>query len=84
MSRRIPLFTLSGVPNADIAVHPFTTEDGLGLSMLRFHRAESKDVVLIVHGLTTSSDMSSCRSTTTWFVSFSTTDSATCGRWTTG
>lgn len=57
MSRRIPLYTLSGVPNADIAVHPFTTEDGLGLSMLRFHRAESKDVVLIVHGLTTSSDM---------------------------
>lgn len=57
MSRRIPLYTLSGVPNADVSVHPFTTADGLGLSMLRFQRGEGDNTVLIIHGLTTSSDM---------------------------
>ena len=57
MKREIPLFTLSGVPDAAITTHPFTTEDGLGLSMLRFQQAPADDVVLIVHGLTTSSDM---------------------------
>jgi len=54
--REIPLFTLSGV-QADISTHPFTTEDMLGLSMLRFTRKPCEDVVLIIHGLTTSSDM---------------------------
>jgi lysosomal acid lipase/cholesteryl ester hydrolase len=39
MKRRIPLFTLTGVPDADVSTHPFTTEDGLGLSMLRFQRS---------------------------------------------
>jgi lysosomal acid lipase/cholesteryl ester hydrolase len=57
VKRRIPLYSLEGVPGADITTHPFTTDDGLGLSMLRFHREESDDVVLVVHGLTTSSDM---------------------------
>ncbi len=57
MSRRIPLFTLAGVPDADVSTHPFSTDDGLGLAMLRFRRRENGDVVLIVHGLTTSSDM---------------------------
>ena len=60
MRRRIPLFTLTGVPDADVSVHPFTTEDGLGLSMLRFNRAgadDDRDLVLVIHGLTTSSDM---------------------------
>jgi lysosomal acid lipase/cholesteryl ester hydrolase len=59
MGRRIALFTLAGVPDADISVHPFDTEDGLGLSLLRFRRdpVDSGEVVLIVHGLTTSSDM---------------------------
>jgi lysosomal acid lipase/cholesteryl ester hydrolase len=59
MKRRIPLFTTEGVRDADASVHPFTTEDGLGLSALRFQRdgGEAEDVVVIVHGLTTSSDM---------------------------
>ncbi|HEX6289389.1 MAG TPA: alpha/beta fold hydrolase [Herpetosiphonaceae bacterium] len=57
MQREIPLYTLEGVPNADISTHYFSTEDGLGLSLLRFCRAPSDDVVLIIHGLTTSSDM---------------------------
>jgi lysosomal acid lipase/cholesteryl ester hydrolase len=42
---------------ADITTHAFNTDDGLSLSMLRFLREESDDVVLVVHGLTTSSDM---------------------------
>src|SRR5262245_20858328 len=61
MRRRIPLFTLEGVPGADASVHPFSTDDGLGLSMLRFTRGpagdQGGDAVLIIHGLTTSSDM---------------------------
>nr|BFE82535.1 hypothetical protein GCM10020093_051360 [Planobispora longispora] len=57
MKRRIPLFTLDGVPDADVSAHPFTTADGLGLNMLRFKRGEGEDLVLVVHGLTTSSDM---------------------------
>jgi len=57
MSSNIPLYTLDGVPNADVSTHYFASGDGLGLSMLRFRRAAAKDVVLIIHGLTTSSDM---------------------------
>jgi lysosomal acid lipase/cholesteryl ester hydrolase len=60
MKRLIPLFALTGVPGADITTHPFTTEDGLGLSMLRFNRAgtaDTDDIILVIHGLTTSSDM---------------------------
>lgn len=50
--------TLEGVPDdADISKHLFRTEDGLDLSLLRFTREPSEDVVLLVHGLTTSSDM---------------------------
>lgn len=55
--RRIALQTLEGVRGADVTTHPFTTGDGLGLSMLRFLREPSDDVVLVIHGLTTSSDM---------------------------
>jgi cholesterol oxidase len=55
--RVIPLYTLDGVPDADVSTHYFATEDLLGLSMLRFLRAPCDDVVLIVHGLTTSTDM---------------------------
>jgi lysosomal acid lipase/cholesteryl ester hydrolase len=54
--REIPLFTLEGV-GADVTTHPFTTEDMLGLSMLRFTRKPCEDVVVIIHGLTTSTDM---------------------------
>jgi lysosomal acid lipase/cholesteryl ester hydrolase len=60
MNREIPLFTLEGVSDAEITTHHFTTEDGLGLSMLRFQREPEKpvrDSIMIVHGLTTSTDM---------------------------
>lgn len=55
--REIPRFTTDGVHNAQITTHPFETADKLGLSMLRFQRKPSDDIVLIIHGLTTSSDM---------------------------
>lgn len=55
--RRIPRFTLEGVQGAEISMHPFSTEDGIGLNLTRFHRADCDDVVLLVHGLTSSSDM---------------------------
>ncbi|MBI1890428.1 MAG: alpha/beta fold hydrolase [Burkholderiales bacterium] len=55
--RRYALFTTEGVTGADITVHPFSTADGLGLTLTRFCRAPSDDVVLVVHGLTNSSDM---------------------------
>jgi lysosomal acid lipase/cholesteryl ester hydrolase len=57
MPFQIPLYTLEGVPNADVSTHYLATEDKLGLSMLRFKRAPTQDIVLIIHGLTTSSDM---------------------------
>jgi cholesterol oxidase len=60
MNREIPLYTLEGVRDAEITTHHFTTEDGLGLSMLRFQREPEKpvrDTIMIVHGLTTSTDM---------------------------
>jgi cholesterol oxidase len=57
MKREIPLYTLAGVKEADITEHPFTTGDGLGLNLTRFRRGESEDIVLIIHGLTTSTDM---------------------------
>jgi cholesterol oxidase len=55
--REIPRFTLEGVPDADVRTYHFTTEDKLGLSLMRFQREPCEDVVLIIHGLTTSSDM---------------------------
>jgi lysosomal acid lipase/cholesteryl ester hydrolase len=57
MDRVIPLHTVEGVPDARISTHPFSTEDRLGLSLQRFTRRPSDDVVLLVHGLTTSTDM---------------------------
>ena len=60
MKREIPLYTLEGVIDCDVTTHYFSTEDGLGLSMLRFNRDpknESGDSIMIVHGLTTSTDM---------------------------
>lgn len=57
MKREIPLFTLEGVKNSAVTTHYFSTPDKLGLSMLRFCKAPCDDVVMIVHGLTTSSDM---------------------------
>lgn len=54
---RIPRFTVQGVKDAAISTHYVTTADHLGLSMFRFQRAPSKDVVVLLHGLTTSTDM---------------------------
>ncbi|HET9139502.1 MAG TPA: alpha/beta fold hydrolase [Actinophytocola sp.] len=55
--RKIPRYTLKGVSGVSVSVHPFATEDQLGLTLTRFLAAESEDVVLLVHGLTSSSDM---------------------------
>lgn len=57
MEREIPLYTLDGVRDADKRTYHFSTEDGLGLSLQRFCRAECQDVVVLIHGLTTSTDM---------------------------
>ncbi|MBU3696035.1 alpha/beta fold hydrolase [Dechloromonas sp.] len=55
--REIPLHTLEGVSDAEVSTHYATTGDGLGISLLRFQRAPCADVVLLVPGLTASSDM---------------------------
>ncbi|MFD0312772.1 alpha/beta fold hydrolase [Streptomyces flavalbus] len=57
MERSIPRYTLAGVPDADVTSHPFTTEDGLGLNLTRFRRHDCDDVVVLLHGLTASSDL---------------------------
>ncbi|WP_018657818.1 alpha/beta fold hydrolase [Actinomadura flavalba] len=57
MTRRIARYTHTGVHDAAVSVHPFSTADGLGLTLTRFHRADSDDVVLLLHGLPASSDM---------------------------
>lgn len=57
MKRRIPRYTHEGVQDATVSEHYFATEDGLGLELTRFHRADSDDVVLLVHGLTSGSDI---------------------------
>ena len=56
----IALYTLEGVKDATVTTHYFSTADGLGLSLLRFNRdpdGVAGDSVMIVHGLTTSTDM---------------------------
>lgn len=55
--REIPLLTLEGVQQAEITTHSVTTGDKIGISLMRFKRSESKDVVVLSHGLTTSTDM---------------------------
>jgi cholesterol oxidase len=57
MAGPIPRYTLDGVTDAEVSVHPFPTDDGLGLNLTRFRRATCDDVVLVVHGLTSSSDV---------------------------
>ena len=57
MPREIPLYTLDGVRDAVVEPHHFSTEDKIGLSMLRFYRGTPGEAVLIIHGLTTSTDM---------------------------
>ena len=55
--RRIPLFTLRGVKDADISTHYIQTLDHIGLTLFRFNRRPCRDVVVLLHGLTTSTDM---------------------------
>ena len=55
--REIPLYTLSGIKDAKVTTHYVTTDDQIGLSILRFQRAPCHDVVILLHGLTTSTDM---------------------------
>ncbi len=58
MGLRIPpRYTLEGVAGAEVSMHPFATDDGLGLYLTRFRRADCDDVVLVIHGLTAASDM---------------------------
>ncbi len=60
IEREIPLFTLEGVKDAEVTTYWFSTEDKLGLSFLRFQRGapeEAGEAVLVIHGLTTSTDM---------------------------
>ena len=57
MSREIPRNTLEGVRDANVSTHYFNTADGLGLSMLRFSRDADGEAALVIHGLTTSTDM---------------------------
>ncbi len=52
-----PLFTLQGVLGAPPDTHAVETTDGLTLSLLRYKRGDAGDVVLLIPGLTTSSDM---------------------------
>ncbi len=55
--RPYPRGTSEGVSGATVTLHPFATADGLSLHLTRFARTACEDVVLIVHGLTSSSDM---------------------------
>lgn len=55
--RTLPLFTTEGVCDALVDSFPFLSGDGLGLSLLRFQRRPGNDLVLLVPGLTASSDL---------------------------
>jgi len=55
--REIPLYTTEGVQDAEISTIPFHSKDKLGESLIRFKREECDDVVVLIHGLTSSSDM---------------------------
>ena len=57
MENPIPRFTLDGVRDAMVTTHLITTEDALGLRLTRLHRDDAGDPVLLVHGLTSSSDI---------------------------
>ncbi len=52
-----PVNTTQGVALGEKTLHPFDTDDGLTLSLQRFKVADSKKIVLLLHGLTTSTDM---------------------------
>jgi lysosomal acid lipase/cholesteryl ester hydrolase len=57
VQREIPVYTLDGVKGAEVSTHYIYTEDKLCLSALRFQRGEAGEAILVIHGLTTSSDM---------------------------
>lgn len=52
-----PVNTLQGVKAGEGHLYPLDTRDGLTISLQRFQSEESGDVVLLLHGLTTSTDM---------------------------
>ncbi|KYG69541.1 esterase [Bdellovibrio bacteriovorus] len=52
-----PMHTTQGVALGEKTLHPLDTRDGLTISVQRFKHQESKNVVLLLHGLTTSTDM---------------------------
>lgn len=52
-----PLHTTQGVHAGEKTLHPLDTHDGLTISVQRFQTGTSKDVVLLIHGLTSSTDM---------------------------
>lgn len=53
----VPLRTLDGVRNCKKETVGINTDDGIYIEAKRFLKNETKDVVLLLHGLTTSSDM---------------------------
>ena len=53
----IPLLTLDGVRSCQKRTYRFSSGDHIGLSLERFTRNESRNVVLLLHGLSTSTDM---------------------------
>jgi cholesterol oxidase len=53
----IATYTTEGVANAEITTVPLTTGDNVGLTMTRFTSAPCQDAILLLHGLTTSTDM---------------------------
>jgi cholesterol oxidase len=57
VTRQIRRFSGDGVKSAQVSLHPFTTEDDLLLTLSRFRREDCDDVVLLLHGLTSSSDL---------------------------
>ena len=58
MNRKIPLYMLYGVGDCRIiSSHPFATPDMLELNLTRFLKESCGDVVMIIHRLTTSTDM---------------------------
>lgn len=53
----LPINTTQGVVLGEKTLYPFDTEDGLTLSLQRFKIKENNSIVLLIHGLTTSTDM---------------------------
>lgn len=53
----LPINTTQGVVLGEKTLYPFDTADGLTLSLQRFKIEQNKSVVLLIHGLTTSTDM---------------------------